>query len=70
MLYEVITESGDSTLLTFPDGRRIRIFELRVIPRRADAHLVAGALWIEGDGYGVVRLLARLARPFDFELDA
>lgn len=62
-------ESGDSTLLTFPDGRRIRIFELRVIPRRADAHLVAGALWIEGDGYGVVRLLARLARPFDFELD-
>jgi len=62
-------ESGDSTLLTFPDGRRIRIFELRVIPRRADAHLIAGSLWIEGDGHGVVRMLARLARPFDFEID-
>jgi hypothetical protein len=62
-------ESGDSTLLSFPDGRRLRLYELRVLPRRSDAHLVAGALWIEGDGYGVVRLLTRLARAFDFEVD-
>lgn len=62
-------ESGDSTLLTFPDGRQLRLYELRVLPRRADAHLIAGALWVEGDGYGVVRLLSRLARPLDFEID-
>jgi len=62
-------ETGDSTTLAFPDGRRLRIYELRVIPRRLDAHLVAGSMWIEGDGYGVVRLLTRLARPFDLELD-
>ena len=62
-------ETGDSTTLAFPDGRRLRIYELRVIPRRLDSHLVAGSLWIEGDGYGVVRLLTRLARPFDLELD-
>ncbi|HXV90914.1 MAG TPA: hypothetical protein VD707_06050, partial [Gemmatimonadales bacterium] len=62
-------ETGDSTTLTFPDGRRLRIYELRVIPRRLDSHLVAGSMWIEGDGYGVVRLLTRLARPFDLELD-
>jgi hypothetical protein len=62
-------QAGDSTALTFPDGRRLRLYELRIIPRRPDAHLVAGALWIEGDGYGVVRLLTRLARPFDFEMD-
>ena len=62
-------ESGDSTTLAFPDGRRLRIYELRVIPRRLDSHLVAGSLWIEGDRYGVVRLLTRLARPFDLELD-
>ncbi len=61
--------SGDSTLLSFPDGRRLRLYELRVEPRRADAHLVAGAVWIEGDGHGVVRLLTRLARPIDFEVD-
>jgi hypothetical protein len=62
-------ETGDSTTLAFADGRRLRIYELRVIPRRRDAHLVAGSLWIEGDGYGVVRLLTRLARPFDLEID-
>jgi hypothetical protein len=62
-------ETGDSTTLAFPDGRRLRIYELRVIPRRLDAHLVAGSMWIEGDAYGVVRLLTRLARPFDLELD-
>lgn len=62
-------QSGDSTLLTFPDERRLRLYELRIIPRRLDARLVVGALWIEGDGYGVVRLLTRLARPFDFDLD-
>ena len=62
-------ESGDSTLLTFPDGRTLRVYELRVIPRRLDARLMTGSLWIEGGTFGVVRLLSRLARPFDFDID-
>ena len=62
-------ESGDSTLLTFPDGRTVTLYELRIIPRRLDARLMTGALWIEADTYGVVRLLSRLARPFDFDID-
>jgi hypothetical protein len=62
-------ESGDSTTVTFPDGRSLLIYELRVIPRRLDSHLVAGSLWLEANTYGMVRLLTRLARPFDLELD-
>ena len=62
-------QSGDSTTMAFPDGRRLLIYELRVIPRRLDSHLVAGSLWLEANTYGVVRLLTRLARPFDLELD-
>ena len=62
--------SGDTTDITFPDGRSLRVFELRILPRRADFRLMSGSLWIEGAGFGVVRLLFRPARPFDMATDA
>ena len=62
--------SGDTTDITFPDGRSLRVYELRVVPRRADFRLMSGSLWIEGEGFGVVRLLFRPARPFDMATDA
>lgn len=61
--------SGDSTLITLPDGRAIRLLELRLTPRRADPHLVSGSLWLEADGYAVVQGVFRLARAFDLERD-
>jgi hypothetical protein len=61
--------SGDSTTLTFPDGRRLRLFELKVIPRRQDFRLMSGSLWLEEQEHAVVRLLFRPARPFDFDID-
>ena len=62
--------SGDTTDITFPDGRTLRVYELKVLPRRSDYRLMSGSLWIEGEGYGVVRLLFRPARPFDMATDA
>ena len=62
--------SGDTTDISFPDGRTLRVYELKVLPRRSDYRLMSGSLWIEGEGFGVVRLLFRPARPFDIATDA
>ncbi|HXM38571.1 MAG TPA: BamA/TamA family outer membrane protein [Gemmatimonadales bacterium] len=61
--------TGDSSAVVFPDGRTIRLRELRVIPRRLDFRLMSGSLWIDEESHGVVRLLIRPARPFDFDQD-
>lgn len=62
-------QSGDTTTIAFPDGRTIRLLELRVIPRRLEFRLMAGSVWLDGDSYSVVRLLFRPARPFDLSVD-
>jgi len=61
--------SGDSSVVVFPNGRTIRLRELRIIPRRLDFRLMSGSFWIDEDSHGVVRALIRPARPFDFEQD-
>ena len=60
---------GDSSAVVFPDGRTIRLRELRVIPRRLDFQLISGSFWIDEESHAVVRALIRPARPFDFEQD-
>lgn len=62
--------SGDTTRLTLADGREITLYELRLLPRRAEPRLVGGSLWIEGDGHAVVQAAFRLARSYDLERDA
>ena len=62
--------SGDTTVLSFPDGRSVRVVELLVLPRRADFWLVAGSFWFDAASYGLVRAVFRMARPFDLALDA
>jgi len=61
--------TGDSTVVVFPNGRTIRLRELRVIPRRLDVRLLAGSFWIDEESHAVVRALVRPARGFDFEQD-
>jgi hypothetical protein len=61
--------AGDSSAVVFPNGRTIRLRELRVIPRRLDFRLMAGSFWIDEESHAVVRALIRPARPFDFEQD-
>ena len=62
-------QSGDTTTITLADGREIRLFELKVLPRREDPHLMAGSLWLESRKFSLVRALFRLARPWDLERD-
>ena len=61
--------TGDSSVIVFPDGRTIRLRELRIIPRQLDFRLLAGSFWIDEASHGVVRALFRPARAFDFEQD-
>ena len=61
--------SGDTTALSFPDGRTIRVLELVIIPRRADFWLFGGSLWFDAETYGLVRMVVRPSRPFDVDLD-
>ena len=61
--------TGDSSVVVFPDGRTIKLRELKVIPRRLDFRLMSGSFWIDENSHGVVRALIRPARPFDLEQD-
>ncbi|HEX7051079.1 MAG TPA: BamA/TamA family outer membrane protein [Longimicrobiales bacterium] len=62
--------TGDTTTLRLPDGRTVRLFGLRVLPRRSDSRLVSGVLWLEEETHGVVQAVFRLARAYDLERDA
>ena len=61
--------TGDSSVVVFPDGREIRLRELRIIPRRLDFRLMSGSFWIDENSHAVVRALIRPARQFDLEQD-
>ncbi len=61
--------SGDTLNLSFPDGRRLQVAELQVIPREASIHLLTGSFWIEPESGALVRGVYRLAKEIDVELD-
>ena len=61
--------AGDSVVISLPTGKRVRLIELRVTPRRSDWKLIAGSLWFDADTYGIVRALFRPARPFELRRD-
>ena len=61
--------SGDTTVITFQDGRTLRVYELVVLPRRSSFWLVAGSFWFDAETYGLVRAVFRTARPFDLAVD-
>ncbi|HEV8148684.1 MAG TPA: hypothetical protein VGP61_00725 [Gemmatimonadales bacterium] len=50
---------GDTVSLGMPDGRRIRLVEVQVIPKRAGPALIAGRLWLDVQSAEVVRLAFR-----------
>jgi len=60
---------GDTTAIRLPDGRELRLVELRVTPRERHIRLVTGSLWIELENHAVVRAVFRPAREFDLERD-
>ncbi len=51
--------AGDTITLTTGDGRRIRLTELQVTPKRPGPALIIGKLWLDLDNAEVVRLAFR-----------
>jgi hypothetical protein len=61
--------AGDTTTISLPSGKQIRLVSLRVLPRRSDWRLMAGTLWFDAESHGVVQVVFRPARPFEFRRD-
>jgi hypothetical protein len=57
--------TGDSVSLNFPDGRHIRLREIRVIPRGPRYDLIVGSLWIDESSGQLVRAVYRPAAEMD-----
>ena len=51
--------AGDTVSLTIGEGRRIRLTELEVVPKRPGPALIVGKLWLDLDNAEVVRLAFR-----------
>jgi hypothetical protein len=61
--------SGDTTVIALADGRRVRLRELQIVPRRKDVHLIRGSFWLDAESHAVVQAGFRLADDFDLERD-
>ncbi|HEX5829451.1 MAG TPA: ShlB/FhaC/HecB family hemolysin secretion/activation protein [Gemmatimonadaceae bacterium] len=56
---------GDSVIFRLPDGRTIRLRELRVRPRQPKWNLGVGSLWFDASSAQLVRAVYRLSVPMD-----
>jgi hypothetical protein len=61
--------TGDTTVIALADGRRVRLRELQIVPRRKDVHLIRGSFWLDAETHAVVQAGFRLADDFDLERD-
>jgi hypothetical protein len=61
---------GDTTVITLATGKKIRLLQLKITPRRADWKLMSGSLWFDADSYGLVRAVFRPARAYELQRDA
>jgi hypothetical protein len=58
-------ETGDSVTFRLPDGKSIRLRELRVRPREPKWNLAVGSLWFDMSGGQLVRAAYRMSVPMD-----
>ncbi|MCA2982947.1 hypothetical protein [Gemmatimonas sp.] len=56
---------GDSADITLPDGRVIKLRELRITARKPDWRTFVGSFWFDRDGGQLVRAAYRLATDID-----
>ncbi|MEP7346186.1 MAG: hypothetical protein ABI877_13010 [Gemmatimonadaceae bacterium] len=56
---------GDSVRYTLPDGKVIRLVELRIAPRRPEWRLSVGSFWFDDATAQLVRAAYRLAVPMN-----
>ncbi len=57
--------AGDSVQLTLPDGRALRLREVRVTARKPRWDLLVGSLWFDAASAHLVRAVFRPSAPFD-----
>ncbi|HET7551035.1 MAG TPA: hypothetical protein VFK04_07080 [Gemmatimonadaceae bacterium] len=57
--------SGDSVRLTLPDGRALRLREVKVTARKPRWDLLVGSLWFDMASAHLVRAVFRPSAPFD-----
>ena len=60
-------ESGDSATFRLPDGKTIRLRELKVRPRVPKWNLAVGSLWFDMSGGQLVRAAYRMSVPMDIK---
>lgn len=58
-------DTGDSASITLPEGRVIRLQELRITARKADWRTFVGSFWFDRDGGQLVRAAYRLSTDID-----
>lgn len=58
-------EAGDSVSFRLPDGKTIRLRELKVRPRKPKWNLAVGSLWFDTQSGQLVRAAYRLSVPID-----
>lgn len=58
-------ESGDSVLITLPDGKRLTLRELKITARRPKWNLSVGSFWFDEESAHLVRAAYRLSMPLD-----
>jgi hypothetical protein len=66
-------EAGDTTVISLPDGRSVRLRELRIIPRRLDPTLIEGSFLLDTETHAVVQAYFKPARALtdqDMNIDA
>jgi hypothetical protein len=59
--------TGDSVTFRLPDGKAIRLRELKVRPREPKWNLAVGSLWFDMSGGQLVRAAYRMSVPMDIE---
>ena len=62
-----VYESGDSAIFRLPDGRSIRLRELKIRPRTPRWNLAVGSLWFDMSGGQLVRAAYRMSVPMDIK---
>jgi hypothetical protein len=61
--------TADTTTVRLPDGSRLRLVRLEILPRRNEFRLLRGSLWIDTETHGVARSVLTTARPFSVRED-
>ncbi|MFI5311115.1 MAG: ShlB/FhaC/HecB family hemolysin secretion/activation protein [Gemmatimonadales bacterium] len=58
-------ESGDSLIITLPDGKRLTLRELKIMARWPKWNLSVGSFWFDEESAHLVRAAYRLSMPLD-----